>query len=206
MVDPFSMSTPIVIDGKGHVAGRLSAAIAKMLLNGKRIVVVRSEDIVTNGDHRFNYHKYRRFLHKRTNTNPRDGPFHQRAPSEMFLRTVRGMCNYKTARGAAAFANLKVFEGVPPKYESSTKLVIPHALRVVSIHQERPTTSLGTLATTFGWKYGGIVHKLEEQRINRNNELHKEHQTGHKAYLQALAAANKQLGAQAVKFLDSYVE
>ena len=196
----------IVVDGKGHVAGRLAAALAKLLLNGKQIVVVRAEEIVTNGDHRFNYHKYRRFLHKRTNTNPRDGPFHQRAPSEMFLRTVRGMCDYKTARGAQAFANLKVFEGVPPKYANSTKLVIPHALRVVSIHHERPTTSLGKLATTFGWKYGGIVESLEKQRIEAANEKHKEAQAQRKAYTQALAQANKQLGEQAVKFLDTFVE
>ncbi|OHT11219.1 60S ribosomal protein L16 [Tritrichomonas foetus] len=202
----FLMSAPIVIDGKGHVAGRLSAAIAKQLLNGKRIVVIRAEDIVTNGDHKFNYHKYRRFLNKTTNTNPRDGPFHQRAPSEMFLRTVRGMCNYKTARGAAAFANLKVFEGVPPKYEHCAKLVVPHALRVISIHRERPTTSLGKIATTFGWKYGNIVKSLEEKRQARSAERYSESKKQHAQKQQALAAANKQLGAAAVKFLDEYIE
>ena len=90
------MSNVLVIDGHAHVEGRLAAAIAKQLLNGKRIVVVRAEDIVMNGDHRFNYHKYRRFLNKRTNTNPRRGPFHQRAPSEIFLKCVRGMLPYKT--------------------------------------------------------------------------------------------------------------
>ena len=125
----------IVIDGKGHVEGKLAAAVAKGLLEGKKIVVVRCEDIVTNGDHRFNYHKYRRYLNKTTNSNPRDGPFHQRAPSEMFRKAVRGMCNYKTARGGAAFNRLKVFEGVPPKYEKAPKLVIPHALRVVPPRQ-----------------------------------------------------------------------
>ena len=99
----------IVIDGKGHVEGKLAAAVAKQLLEGKKIVVVRCEDIVSNGDHRFNYHKYRRYLNKTTNSNPRDGPFHQRAPSEMFRKAVRGMCNYKTARGGAAFNRLNMY-------------------------------------------------------------------------------------------------
>lgn len=200
------MSTPIVIDGKGHVSGRLSAAVAKMLLNGKRIVVVRAEEIVTNGDHKFNYHKYCRFLHKTTNTNPRDGPFHQRAPSEMFLRSVRGMVNYKTARGAAAFANLKVFEGIPPRYQNHHTHVVPTALRIVSIHHERPTTSLGTIATTFGWKYGDVVRRLEDKR---KEEAAKKYQDGKKASqdrARALEAANKKLGDAAVKFLDTYVE
>ncbi|KAK8866689.1 60S ribosomal protein L13A [Tritrichomonas musculus] len=200
------MSTPIVIDGKGHVSGRLCAAVAKMLLNGKRIVVLRAEEIVTNGDHKFNYHKYCRFLRKTTNTNPRDGPFHQRAPSEMFLRSVRGMVNYKTARGAAAFANLKVFEGVPPKYQSAHTHVVPTALRITSIHHERPTTSLGTIATTFGWKYGAVVARLEDKRKEEAAKRYEQSKNDAKKRAQALQAANKQLGEAAVRFLDTYVE
>ena len=201
----FPMST-IVIDGKGHVEGRLAAAVAKQLLEGKKIVVVRAEDIVTNGDHRFNYHKVRRFLHKTTNTNPRDGPFHQRAPSEMFRRAVRGMCNYKTARGAAAFARLEVFEGVPVKYEKATKLVIPHALRVVAIQKERPVTSLGTVATTFGWKYGNVVKNLEAKRLEKAAEYYEQKKAEAAKKERAIAAANQQLGDAIVKFLETYVE
>ena len=201
-----TMSQPIVIDGKGHVSGRLSAAIAKMLLNGSRIVVLRAEGIVTNGDHRFNYHKYRRFLHKTTNTNPRDGPFHERAPSKMFLRTVRGMCNYKTARGAAAFANLKVFEGVPDKYIHAHKHVVPHALSIVTIHHERPITSLGKIATTFGWKYGKIVEQQEVIRQKESADQYQKILAQRKAHQQALKQANSKLGEQAVKFLETFVE
>lgn len=39
----------IVIDGKGHLMGRLAAIVAKELLNGQRIVVVRAEKIVLSG-------------------------------------------------------------------------------------------------------------------------------------------------------------
>ena len=196
----------IVIDGKGHVEGRLAGVVAKQLLNGKKIVVVRAEQIVTNGDHRFNYHKYRRFLHKTTNTNPRRGPFHQRAPSEMFLRAVRGMINYKTTRGSNAFANLKVFEGVPEKYENEKKLVVPSALRIVTIREDRPVTTLGKLATTFGWKYGEVVKNQEAKRLEKIAENHKAAKEALAKKERAIAAVNKELGAAAVKFLETYIE
>jgi large subunit ribosomal protein L13Ae len=202
----FSQMSATVVDGKGHVSGRLAAALAKQLLDGKSFVVVRSEDIVTNGDHRFNYHKYRRYLNKTTNTNPRHGPFHQRAPSQMFLKTVRGMVNYKTARGAAAFARIKVFEGVPPKYANAPTLVVPQALRVVAISNERPVTSLGTLATTFGWKYAGVVKRLETARLNAGKTSWEARKAKAKRIAGITQGQNKQLGQAAANFLATFKE
>jgi ribosomal protein L13 len=43
------MADTIVIDGKGHLLGRLASICAKQLLNGKKLVVVRSEQIVISG-------------------------------------------------------------------------------------------------------------------------------------------------------------
>ncbi len=43
------MSDTIVIDGKGHLFGRLASVVAKQLLSGKKIVVVRCEEIVISG-------------------------------------------------------------------------------------------------------------------------------------------------------------
>ncbi len=36
----------IIIDAKGHLFGRLASIVAKELLNGQRIVVVRCESIL----------------------------------------------------------------------------------------------------------------------------------------------------------------
>ena len=36
---------PLVIDGRGHLLGRLASIIAKSLLQGQRVVVVRCEGI-----------------------------------------------------------------------------------------------------------------------------------------------------------------
>ena len=52
--------------------------------------------------------KYHSFLRKRVNTNPKQGPFHHRAPSMIMYRVIRGMLPHKTARGEAALARLKV--------------------------------------------------------------------------------------------------
>ncbi len=39
----------IVIDGKGHLMGRLASIVAKELLSGQRIIVVRCEKLVLSG-------------------------------------------------------------------------------------------------------------------------------------------------------------
>merc|ERR1712167_309816 len=61
--------------------------------------------------------KFWAFLRKRTNTNPKKGPIHFRAPSKILWRIVRGMIPHKKARGAAAMARLKVFDGMPAPYD-----------------------------------------------------------------------------------------
>merc|ERR1712062_500295 len=41
---------PIVIDGKGHLMGRLASIVAKNILNGNKVVVVRTEAINMSGN------------------------------------------------------------------------------------------------------------------------------------------------------------
>ena len=79
---------PIIIDGKDHLLGRLSSVIAKQLLLGQRVVVVRCEDIVMSGNFHRSKLKYLSFLRKRLNINPSRGPYHFRAPSKILWRTV----------------------------------------------------------------------------------------------------------------------
>ncbi|TKX23556.1 putative 60S ribosomal protein L16 [Elsinoe australis] len=40
----------VVIDGKGHLLGRLASTVAKQLLNGQKVVVVRCEAINISGE------------------------------------------------------------------------------------------------------------------------------------------------------------
>ena len=88
------------------------------------------------------------------------GPFHFRAPSRIFYKTVRGMIPHKTARGAAALERLKVFEGVPPPYDRKKRMVVPQALRILRLKPGRKYCTVGRLSHEVGWKYQDVVARL----------------------------------------------
>ncbi|KAF2074246.1 hypothetical protein CYY_004456 [Polysphondylium violaceum] len=158
----------IVIDAKGHLLGRLAAKVAKELLSGQEIVVVRCEELNISGPLYRNKLKWADFLNLTCNTNHARGHRHARSPSKIFWRAVRGMLPHKTARGQAALDNMKVFEGVPAPYDKVKRVVVPSALRVVKLEQTRKYTVLGRLASEVGWKYRTVVAKLEVQRKQRS--------------------------------------
>ena len=89
------------------------------------------------------------------------GPFHYRAPSRIFYKTVRGMIPHKTPRGAAAMERLKVFEGVPPPYDKKKRMVVPQALRVLRLKPGRKYCRVGRLSHEVGWKYQDVVARYE---------------------------------------------
>ncbi|KGQ02845.1 60S ribosomal protein L16 [Beauveria bassiana D1-5] len=155
----------VVVDGKGHLLGRLASIVAKQLLNGQKVVVVRCEALNISGEFFRSKLKYHAYLRKMTRFNPtRGGPFHFRAPSRIFYKAVRGMIPHKTARGAAALERLKVFEGVPPPYDKKKKMVVPQALRVLRLQPGRKYCTVGRLSHEVGWKYQDVVARLEERR------------------------------------------
>merc|ERR550532_2541276 len=99
---------PIIIDARGHLLGRLAALVSKTILQGQKVVIVRCEGICISGSFYRNKLKYLEFLRKRMNTKPSRGPYHFRAPSKIFWRTVRGMLPHKLARGKEALDRRKV--------------------------------------------------------------------------------------------------
>lgn len=42
-------STPFVVDGKGHLLGRLASVLAKQILSGQQVTVVRAELLNVSG-------------------------------------------------------------------------------------------------------------------------------------------------------------
>merc|ERR1711997_235891 len=164
---------PVVIDARGHLMGRLASTVAKFILNGNKVVVVRTEAINMSGNFYRNKLKYLKFLKLRCNVKPTRGPFHFRAPSKIFWRTVRGMIAHKTERGKAALKRLQAFEGVPPPYDKKKKMVIPSALKVLRLKAGRKYCSLGRLSHEVGWKYQDIVAALEAKRKVKGEAFHK---------------------------------
>jgi large subunit ribosomal protein L13Ae len=179
----------VVIDGKGHLLGRLASTVAKQLLNGQKIVVVRCEDLNISGEFFRAKLKYHAYLRKATRFNKTHGPFHFRAPSRIFYKAVRGMVAHKTARGKAAMDRLKVFEGIPPPYDTKKRMVVPQALRVLRLKPGRKYCSVGRLSSEFGWNYGEIVGRLEEKRKTRSAAYYQRK----KALVRKLNAAKREV-------------
>ena len=146
------------------MVGRLASKIAKELLNGQKVVVVRCEALNKSGSLFRNKLKYHEFLGKTRNTNPRKGHIHFRTPSRIFWRTVRGMLPHKTPKGSAALGRLKVFDGIPFPYDQKKRMVVPDALKVLRLKSHRKFCVLGELAAKIGWTKKDLVGRLEEKR------------------------------------------
>merc|ERR1712146_754787 len=132
-----------------HMVGRAAAVIAKQLLLGKRVTCVRVDKANIAGSEIRNKIKYLNFLRKRKLTNPTLGPFHKRAPNEVFTRIVRGMLPFYTKRGKLALRRLQVYEGVPSSVARKGKrYTIPKAERHTRLMPERASRSSATCAST----------------------------------------------------------
>merc|ERR1712119_195733 len=153
-----------LIDAHGHLLGRLAATVAKELLNGHKVVLVRCEGLLISGNFYRNKLKYLDFLKKRTRTNPKKGPFHFRAPSKMTWRVIRGMLPHKLKRGAEALDRLKVFDGMPAPYDKQKRMVVPSCMKVVKLKPHRKYAPISRLAHEVGWKYKGIIDAMEVKR------------------------------------------
>jgi len=153
-----------VIDGRDHLLGRLCSIVAKELLAGQTIVIVRCDEICISGSLVRNRVKYAQFRKKRMNTNPRRGPFHFKSPAMMVWRTIRGMVHQKTARGQQALKRLSTFEGIPAPYDKQQRVVVPAALRVMRLKPGRDYTVMGELAHSVGWKHKDLLERLESKR------------------------------------------
>ncbi|KAI9610839.1 hypothetical protein H4Q26_008681 [Puccinia striiformis f. sp. tritici PST-130] len=150
-------SSPIVIDGKGHLLGRLASIIAKQAISGQKVVVLRWAD----------------HMHKRHLVNPKkSGPFHHRAPSRILYKAIRGMMPHKTARGAAGLQRIKLFEGMPPPYDRKKKMVVPQALRVLRLKPGRKWCTIKRLSHEYGWGYKDVVDTLEAKRKVKAQAFH----------------------------------
>ena len=74
------------------------------------------------------------------------------------------MMPHKTVRGQLALARLATFEGIPAPYDTTKRVVVPAALKVIRMRADRRFTVLGNLSQEFGWNYGPLVERLEAQR------------------------------------------
>ncbi|MDR2874172.1 MAG: 50S ribosomal protein L13 [Methanobrevibacter sp.] len=118
----------MIINGEGHILGRLASLISKKLLEGEEIVVVNADQIVITGSKDWIYARYKQRRDRASISNPRDmGPKYPRRPEDIFRRTVRGMLPYKKPKGRTAYKGLKAFVGVPKEFTNAETQTLAQA-------------------------------------------------------------------------------
>jgi ribosomal protein uL13 len=140
----------MIINGEGHVLGRLASVISKNLLEGEEVIVLNAEKIMLTGSKEWAYAKYKQRVDRASISNPRDlGPKYPRRPDDIFRRTVRGMLPYKKSKGREAYKGLKAFVGVPDEYQDAEFQEIPQA----EFQNVRKGMELGDVSKLLGAKF-----------------------------------------------------
>lgn len=140
--------SPIVVDATDHIAGRLSAHVAKLLLNGNRVSVINCEKIMLSGTRSNIIREYREFLEIASILHPKHGPFHPRRPDTIMKRMIRGMLPRKKPAGISAHKRLRTYIGSPSQVGSRKRVQFEKAKIT------RPAanyTTMAELGDTVGW-------------------------------------------------------
>ena len=141
-------SQTIIVDGTNLIAGRLCSHVAKLLLEGNRVAIVNSENIMISGNRKSIIETYRKFLEIASINNPKFGPFHPRRPDTIITKMVRGMLPKTKSSGKTALKRLRAYLGVPNELRSLTRTQFDDA----KIRKPSPYyTSVGELGRMVGW-------------------------------------------------------
>jgi len=143
-----SSSETIYIDATNQIAGRLSSKVAKLVLSGKRVVVVNAEKALISGNRVSVINQWKERLELSSKVNPIYGPIHPRRPDNILRRMVRGMVPRKKPKGATAMKRLRVYIGLPAGVDASkmTKFDDTMATRPVPVY-----VTMGDLSKSLGW-------------------------------------------------------
>ncbi len=141
----------VIIDGTGHVIGRLSSVVAKRLLKGEEIVIVNAEKTIITGRRSrvFGVYKAKRDRGSTASRMRGIGPLYPRRPDMILRRTISRMVPHQQARGREALKRLRVYMDVPTAYKDGPFEVIEVAKRP----PQGPVMSLGEVSKMLGSKF-----------------------------------------------------
>lgn len=80
------------------------------------------------------------------------------------------MIPHKTTRGQQALRRMKAYEDIPARYTSQKTMVVPLAMRMLSLQRGRKYCDVGRLSHEVGWKYQHVVKDYEARRIEREGK------------------------------------
>ena len=138
----------VYVDASNQIAGRLSSKVAKLILSGRRVVVVNAEGALISGSRTSVVNQWKERLELSSRVNPIYGPIHPRRPDTILRRMVRGMVPRKKPKGATAMKRLRVYIGVPAevKTEKLTRFEETTATRPIPVY-----VTMGDLSKSLGW-------------------------------------------------------
>jgi large subunit ribosomal protein L13 len=143
-----SSDTTVFVDATDQIAGRLSSKVAKLLLSGKKVIVVNAERSLISGSRTSVVNQWKERLELASHVNPIYGPIHPRRPDNILRRMVRGMVPRKKPKGATAMKRLRVYIGVPEGIDSTKlkKFEDAAASRPIPVY-----VTMGDLSKSLGW-------------------------------------------------------
>lgn len=145
---PVKVNQTIIVDGTNLIAGRMCSHVAKLLLQGNRVSIVNTENIMISGNRDAIIKSYRKFLEIASINNPKFGPFHPRRPDTIITKMVRGMLPKTKSSGQTALKRLRAYLGVPNELRSLARTQFEDA----KITKPSPYyTSVGELGRMVGW-------------------------------------------------------
>ena len=137
-----------IVNAEGLIMGRMASKVAKLLLNGNKVVIINAEKTIISGKKRSKVAEAMVFLEVGS---PKRGPFHYRRPDKILRKTVRGMLPHRQPKGRTAYKKLKVFLGIPKEFEEKQMITLKDAKASKLIG---PYFTLGELAKEIGWNTG----------------------------------------------------
>ena len=149
MVEIAKTEQPVVVDAAQQVAGRMASKIAKLLIEGKHVVVLNAETSLMSGSKKNIFAEYMQRKELKSIVNPINAPHRPRQPNMILNRIIRGMLPRRKPKGQNAFRRLKVHIGIPTPYRSVEKMTFEDA------KPNKPLqlyVTLGEIAVNQGWR------------------------------------------------------
>ena len=138
----------ILINAEGLIMGRIASFAAKNAMKGEQVVIVNAEESVITGNKKFLLQRFKKRFDLAVKGNPRKGPKASRMPDKMLRRAVRGMLPTRRKTGKEAFKMVKVFIGLPEKYQGKEFVELN-----VHVDKNKKFVKLGEISQLLGAKW-----------------------------------------------------
>lgn len=107
----------VIVNAENQILGRMSTHIAKLLIQGKKVIVVNAEKAIISGPRARVIQGYSLIFGVKKFQNPEKNTIKRpRNPINIIKRTVRGMLP-KTKSRRMMLKNLVVYIGIPNEYK-----------------------------------------------------------------------------------------